>query len=227
VKTELDHVFVCCDAGAPEADFLARRGLLEGSGNTHPGQGTANRRFFFANAYLELMWVCDSVEAQSPEVLPTQLWERWNGRSSGACPFGIVFRPGAGSSGQAPFLTWSYRPAYLPSGCSIEVGRGLALSEPQLFYLPFARNRDGREAQPRMHPAGINCITDISVSIPHEHQASSALERAIDADLLTVRRGAAYVLELGYDGDQGAPLDLRPNLPLLFVPRKSQRENGS
>jgi hypothetical protein len=28
----------------------------EDSSNTHPGQGTANRQFFFNNAYLELLW---------------------------------------------------------------------------------------------------------------------------------------------------------------------------
>jgi hypothetical protein len=50
----LDHVFVMCSKGAPEAEALLRVGLREGAGNTHPGQGTACRRFFFENAYLEL-----------------------------------------------------------------------------------------------------------------------------------------------------------------------------
>jgi hypothetical protein len=43
-----------CSKGAPEAEALLRVGLREGAGNTHPGQGTACRRFFFENAYLEL-----------------------------------------------------------------------------------------------------------------------------------------------------------------------------
>lgn len=51
--TAIDHLFVCCAPGAPEADTLVGLGFHEGSGNTHPGQGTANRRFFFRNAYLE------------------------------------------------------------------------------------------------------------------------------------------------------------------------------
>jgi hypothetical protein len=50
----VDHFFVCCAAGAPEAEALTQRGLREGSSNTHPGQGTANRRFFFENLYLEV-----------------------------------------------------------------------------------------------------------------------------------------------------------------------------
>ena len=63
---ELDHVFVMCDVGAPEAAALHALGLREGSPNTHPGQGTACRRFFFGNAYLELVWVTDAAEAQAP-----------------------------------------------------------------------------------------------------------------------------------------------------------------
>lgn len=54
---EVDHVFVSASRGAPEARKLIELGLLEGSPNRHPGQGTANRRFFFANAMLELSWV--------------------------------------------------------------------------------------------------------------------------------------------------------------------------
>jgi hypothetical protein len=60
---QLDHVFILCDRGAPEADALVRLGIREGSGNTHPGQGTACRRFFFSNVYLELLWVEDAAEA--------------------------------------------------------------------------------------------------------------------------------------------------------------------
>jgi hypothetical protein len=49
VAVELDHAFIACRPGAPEADALLRQGFVEGSPNTHPGQGTANRRFFFDN----------------------------------------------------------------------------------------------------------------------------------------------------------------------------------
>ncbi len=155
MNVELDHVFIFCKEGAPEAALLVERGLLEGSPNTHPGQGTANRRFFFANAYLELLWVSDQAEAQREDVLPTQLWERWSCRTEGACPFGIVFRPRSDSTGETPFSSWSYRPAYLPTGLSIEVGRELMITEPQLFFLPFARHREPTGREPTAHPAGI------------------------------------------------------------------------
>jgi len=88
----VDHVFICCSPGAPEARALLELGLVEGSGNRHPGQGTANRRFFFSNAYLELLWVSNEEEARSPEAQDTRLWQRWLERNQAACPFGILFR---------------------------------------------------------------------------------------------------------------------------------------
>src|SRR5260221_1639892 len=77
---ELDHIFICTSVGAPEAARLAALGLTEGGGNSHTGQGTANRRFFFHNAYLELLWVHDAAEAKSEPSRRTRLWDRWSGR---------------------------------------------------------------------------------------------------------------------------------------------------
>ena len=95
MTTELDHVYVLTSVGAEAAARLAAFGLTEGSPNVHPGQGTACRRFFFENAYIELLWVTDTVEAQSETVAPTHLWERWSRRQQGGCPFGLAFRPSA------------------------------------------------------------------------------------------------------------------------------------
>ena len=60
LRIELDHLFVCTAPGAPEAEELVRFGLREGPPNRHPGQGTANRRFAFANTMIELLWVSDA-----------------------------------------------------------------------------------------------------------------------------------------------------------------------
>jgi hypothetical protein len=197
------------------------RGLVEGSRNTHPGQGTANRRFFFASAYLELLWVCDPVEAQSAAVLPTQLWERWSGRNSGACPFGVVFRPRADPVPAPPFASWSYRPAYMPGGSAIEVAHDVPSWEPALFYLPFVRHPAATGRAPIIHPAGIGAITHVALTLPHDRVASPALEQALDAHLLTTRSGTDYLLELGFTGKRHEVLDLRPELPLLFTRSKS------
>ena len=62
---EFDHVFICVSVGGEEASALAAFGLTEGTPNVHPGQGTACRRFFFANSYLELLWVSNAGEARN------------------------------------------------------------------------------------------------------------------------------------------------------------------
>ncbi len=53
MRIELDQLFLCTDPGAPEAEELVQFGLREGPTNQHAGQGTANRRFAFANAMIE------------------------------------------------------------------------------------------------------------------------------------------------------------------------------
>ena len=44
---ELDHLFIFTSVGAREVEQLLKFGLTEGEPNTHAGQGTACRRFFF------------------------------------------------------------------------------------------------------------------------------------------------------------------------------------
>ncbi|MBE9137293.1 VOC family protein [Nodosilinea sp. LEGE 07088] len=47
MNLELDHVFILVEPAAQVADRLLEQGFREGPRNTHPGQGTANRRFYF------------------------------------------------------------------------------------------------------------------------------------------------------------------------------------
>jgi hypothetical protein len=54
--------------------------LPSSSQNDRGRQGTANLRFAFANAMIELLWVSDAREAQSECPPRTLLWERWYGR---------------------------------------------------------------------------------------------------------------------------------------------------
>ena len=81
---ELDHLIVFTDPGAPVVDHLERAGFRAGTANDHPGQGTANRRVFFANAYMEFVFVTDPDALASPLVVPTGLEPGW--RPAEACP---------------------------------------------------------------------------------------------------------------------------------------------
>jgi hypothetical protein len=211
----VDHAFITCAAGAPEGNELLRLGFVEGSGNTHPGQGTANRRFFFENFMLELVWVSDPDEARNAQTRRTRLWERCTQRGSGISPFGIVFRA-AGDQNLVPFPTWDYHPSYLPQGISIQIAEGTTLQEPELFYLPFLRDSEFRAAEPADHALPIRRIRTLSVGIPNLTALSEASQSARSAGLLSYFESPQPLLEVLFGAASSMCCDLRPVLPLVF-----------
>jgi hypothetical protein len=216
----LDHVFVCTAAGAPEAALLLAAGFAEGTPNVHPGQGTACRRFFFRNAYLELLWVDDAVAARDPRTAPTRLWDRWRDRADGrTCPFGLAVR-GAADDGSPPFPTWPYRPGYLPPGVAIPVGTNSdALHEPMTFVLPFGRRPDAAadgDRQPLVHATGVREVTRLALHGPPA-EPSAALAAVTSLGIVERVPAERPALVLGFDGEAAdRELDLRPALPLLL-----------
>jgi hypothetical protein len=212
---ELDHVFICCSRGAPEGDALVRLGFNEGSANTHPGQGTANRRFFFRNAFLELLWVSEPTAARNEQTRRTKLWERWSGRASGACPFGLVFRPRDANTAAAPFATWAYRPNYLPAGLAIEFAEDVPLEEPELVYLPFLHHAGPPAHEPTDHALPMRELCGVTVGLP-SGAWSKPSRAALAAGLVSYRLAAEHMLELAFLTAQETVVDLRPTLPLLL-----------
>ena len=221
-SVEVDHIFVSCAVGAPEGDRLIELGLIEGSPNRHPGQGTANRRFFFANAMLELIWVHDPAEAQS-DAQPARrlhLWERWSGRNGSACPFGVCLRPTAGTSDVAPFPAWVYRPSYAPSGMPI-ANNSTVDTEPLVVYTPSHRRIDTAPAdrrEPYEHALPIRELTSARIFAPGAATASPAMLATLQTSAFSFEPAARPLLELGFDSKrQGGRADLRPALPLVLL----------
>jgi hypothetical protein len=214
----LDHIMFFCAPGAPEADALLARGLHEGPGNSHPGQGTVNRRFFFRNLYLELLWVEDFDEAQSIEARPTGLWDRWINRHNGSCPIGLVFRPGEGAAMATPFPAWSYKPRYFPAGFSIEVARDIPPNEPLLFYLPFARPALVEDVAPAPGGVQIGPVTGSTLHLPDTSSLSPALNSLVAAGVVSVEPGREFLVDVHYEQGSREIIDLRPTLQLRFLP---------
>jgi hypothetical protein len=217
VTLQLDHVFIMCAAGAPEAVALARLGLTEGSSNTHPGQGTACRRFFFQNQYLELLWVCDRDEALNEATQHTRLWERWSARQHGACPFGIVLRARDDRESQLPFPTLPYAPAYLPNEFKIAIAMETPLTEPEFFVVRFPRGHAPAAQGP--HPGAIRLkeVTNVRIGTRVARPFSLAARWAESSGLLSFERSDQYVLRMTFDrGVSGQGVDFRPELPLAF-----------
>jgi glyoxalase-like protein len=221
-SVEVDHVFVSCSIGAPEGDRLIELGLVEGSPNRHPGQGTANRRFFFANAMLELIWVHNPAEAQS-DAEPARrlhLWERWAGRDGAACPFGVCLRPTAGTADVAPFPAWEYRPSYAPVGMPV-ANNSTVDTEPLVFYIPVHRRMDTAPAdrrEPYEHSLAIRELTSLRIFAPGAAAPSPAMLATLQTGAFSFEPAARPLLELGFDGaHQGRRADLRPALPLVLL----------
>jgi hypothetical protein len=213
---EVDHAFIACAHQAQEGDALLRAGFVEGSRNTHPGQGTANRRFYFENFMLELMWVADPAEAQSAQTRRSRLWERWSQRQSGVSPFGIVFRASGDPDSAAPFPTWDYYPSYLPPGLAIQIAEGTTLHEPELFYLPFLKMPGIRRGEPLNHAAPIRRVSGLRIGVPRLPELSSASRIIESQGLLKYFQSEQPILEILFTCVSDLSVDLRPALPLLF-----------
>lgn len=213
----MDHAFIGCTTGAPEGDALLRLGFAEGSSNTHPGQGTANRRFFFENFMLELVWVADPVEVQNERTRRTRLWERIQRKDSQVSPFGIIFRSTGTPPEPAPFATWSYTPVYLPPGLAMQVAEGTTLYEPELFYLPFLRSTVARRVEPAIHALPIRRIRGLAVGVQDRNALSAASRWAQKQNLVSYFEAPQPLLEILFEGPAGMRIDLRPDLPLVLT----------
>ncbi len=213
----LDHVFVLCAEGAPEAEALTGLGFREGSGNTHPGQGTACRRFFFEHLYLELAWVHDAAEARSPASLPTRLFERWSLRHTRASPFGVILRNAGSGPAEPPFPTWPYRPSYLPAGFAIDVAVGTRLCEPELFYFRQPRRPEDLAHEPRTPTQARLEVAAVTIGIPEPGPWTEGLRAVEAAGFVSFEAAAEHLLEIDFGPEpRRNSADLRPNLPLVL-----------
>lgn len=215
---ETDHIFIAVNDHGQGAEALQALGLVEGTPNTHPGQGTANRRFFLRNAFIELLYLTDEAEAQSQLTAPTRLYDRLKGSDGVAAPFGVCFRPS--TEGETPlFPVWEYRPVYLPAALKVEVGQA-PVSEPMWFFLGFAKRPDEapiERAQPLAHPNGFREMTAVRITTPDRQAFSAAANCANQLPGFALVRGDEHLIEVQIDhGASGRRQDLRPLLPMII-----------
>lgn len=209
---ELDHFFVITEPQAPQAGALVDAGFLEGSPNRHPDQGTACRRFFFANVMLEFIWLRDAIEARRGPAARTGLADRAERRGGGASPFGLCVRPKGSPAPPPPFPTWRYAPPYLPDDRpAYEISRrSLHVDEPFLFYMPRHDRPDlypPGKSEPLDHPCGARELTHLILHCPTP-DAPDLLALAGMPDFSVVP-SASQRLELVFDdARQGQSLEL-------------------
>ncbi|MEH2395648.1 MAG: hypothetical protein V7K21_29700 [Nostoc sp.] len=208
MQLELDDIFVCVEPEAPAADMLTAFGLTEGSRRIHRGQGTANVCFLFDNAYLELLWLFDANEIQSPLVRPTGLWSRCRWQEIQACPFGISWRSTASNLQEKPFPTWNYHPAYRTPKASIAIATNSDnLSEPLIFISPATQkpqNYPLERRPPLIHKVGFKEITALQVTLLGVQNFSPEVRMLIDLGLVQFSQGNFYQLQIEFDNAKGS-----------------------
>lgn len=208
---ELDHIFLAVTEGGREVEQLLAAGFREGPSNTHPGQGTACRRIFFENGYLELVWLEDFDEAASPLVAPTGLAARLGGQP-GASRLGICLRRRDGALHELPLRTWAYQPPYLPSGMAISMAANSSLRhEPLLFFLPGIAQR-----RPFLgHLNESRRITKVSVTLNADRSRSAELEWLASSGYVHIVAGdrESVLIELDY-GVQSRAHVVQTRIPL-------------
>lgn len=115
-----NHIFIFCDNHDEVATELIKFGFTEGSNRIHPNQGTRNRKFYFNDFYIEIIWVHNVDEARNNITAPTKLYERSKYKTNEYSQFGLCvdYLEDDNKLFENCFI---YKPTYLPENLSIEV----------------------------------------------------------------------------------------------------------
>lgn len=198
IDMHIDHIFIFSQNKGEEADELVKLGLTEGSSRIHPGQGTKNRKFYFENFFLEILWVSNELEILDERTLPTRLWERANFQKNHISPFGLCL---INDEHTDKIFTdaLAYQPLYFPQGMPIEV---LTHQEeenlPWTFRLPF-KGKLRKSDEPRTHPLGINQLTAASFGVKDLISSSPFLLNSEKLEGLNFSQAAKNTLTLEFD----------------------------
>jgi hypothetical protein len=219
---EIDHIFIFTHTPQEAAQRLRHFGLNEGSANQHPGQGTSCRRFFFENAYLELVWVSNEEEIKNPAIVKTRFWERAHSNESGYSPFGICFRKTSSNEQDLFVEAWQYAPSFVPRGQYACIAPNDAFPwEPMLFEFPFHQIKPldypWERKQPLIHPKGFKQITRAEFTLPTSLSLSDSLKKVISHSSIQIVEGHSYHVNIEFDyGVEGARENFLDALPLTF-----------
>jgi len=202
----LHHFFILTARGAPQADLLSDIGMIEGAGNHHPGQGTANRRFFFSNTVLELLYIRDATEATTGRGRRLRIADR--ATDNNASPFGLIV-----TATDVPFHGWQYCPEYFPADQCFHVGDNSdLLTEPLCIWMP--RNLPLLNTHPQPENSDL-ALTELRISVPVV-RPSSPLQAIADCQAISLRPNSPHQLELVFnEEEQGCLKDMTPDLPLV------------
>ncbi|MCA4898453.1 MAG: VOC family protein [Bacteroidota bacterium] len=155
---QIDHIFIFTNDHGKVADQLVSFGFTEGSSRIHKGQGTTNRKFYFENFFLEILWVHDEDEINSNLVKSTGLGQRANYQTNGFSRFGLCV-VNTDETNDLFEKSLKYQPDYFPAGLCIDIIPNEHQPDlPWTFRLPFKGHKKN-ETEPTEHPNGIKRLT--------------------------------------------------------------------
>ena len=218
---ELDHVFLATSDADSAEQVLADFGLAFSERRVHSGQGTANVCAVFENAFFEILRPFDVRELGSASVKPLGLEERIHWHDTGACPFGVCFRPSAADGEPEPwsFETWPYEPPYLPRGTSVPiVTPPRCLADPLVFVTRRSRPAERESPGTSLHRGARRTLTGVKIYRPSPRLTVSAGVRWFSENgHLAIEEGPAHVLELEWDHGSDRMTHVFPSaLPIVL-----------
>jgi len=205
---DVDHIFIFVNS-KEEAEALVDFGLSEGSGNVHKGIGTANRRFFFNNFYLEILWVENESEAKSAEEIG--IWERYKHKESGYSRFGVCFTNTKNTDYIfEKAIVW--KPMFLQNDEHVDILTSKNL--PWVFRFPPNRQKNLKD-EPRKHKAGLKQLNKVVMSID-TIDFSDELNAIKSNTIVEFKKAERNALVLEFDNAKSGKIQTFENLDLVI-----------
>ncbi|MEL7530882.1 MAG: VOC family protein [Bacteroidota bacterium] len=214
---EIDHIFVFSDQEGREADQLVAAGFVEGSSRVHPAQGTRNRKFYFDNFFLELLWVYNEAEIKrSAAAAVQQLWQRSQHQSNGQSPYGLCLQ-NAKETDDLFKNSDSYQADYFPAGMQIDTLPHLGSPQlPWTFRLPF-RDAAPKSDEARAHPNGVRRLSKATFVLPSENAQHAFLQQFEEASNIDFQLSDNVGLLLEFDEQRQGILLPMSSLGVLLL----------
>lgn len=212
---QIDHIFIFSKNGGEEANELVEFGFVEGSNRVHIGQGTANRKFYFENFFLEIVWVTDEKEIKSDLVSHTKLWERSIFDVNQGSPFGLCLVNTDDIN--VLFLdSVKYQPMYFPAGLEIEfLANEDSTYLPWTFRLPFIGSRKKID-EPINHRYDLNRLTNTEFTIPPSISTKNYINHFRGEEHIVFTSSDTCQLILTFNNYQNGRVHQFKNLPLII-----------
>jgi len=195
---EIDHIFIFSNNKGKEADELVKFGFLEGSNRIHNGQGTTNRKFYFENFFLEVLWVFNEEEIHQSPVKETQLGKRAIYTQNGFSRFGLCL-VNTEETDKLFDGAQTYQPNYFPSEMSIDILPNKENPKlPWTFRLPYRRGKKEMK-EPIAHLNQIRKLTSVKFLINEFNLESNFISHFVKEENIIFMPNSRSSLILEFD----------------------------